>query len=102
MICASSMNATPPLTFLQPKLLPVLERIKSAYLVWTEYHQNLPKIHRYSLGGRVDTLFIEMIEATAQAAFMARAEKEPWVRPRDPQTRRAQIAFDGFMGIEIA
>ncbi len=74
------MNTAPPRTFSQPKLLPVLERLKNAYLLWTEYHQKLPKVHRYSLGGRIDILFIEIMEATAQAAFISRTEKEPWVR----------------------
>ena len=58
----------------------MLEKIKSAYLLWVNYHAELPKIHRYSLGGRIDTLFVEIMEATAQAAFISRAEKEPWVR----------------------
>jgi hypothetical protein len=58
----------------------VLEDIKSAYILWHEYHTNIPKIQRYSLGNRIDTIFVEIIEATAQAAFIARSEKEPWVR----------------------
>ena len=40
----------------------------------------LPKLHRYTLGGHIDTLFIEIMETIAQAAFIPRAEKEPWVR----------------------
>ncbi|MBI5470225.1 four helix bundle protein [Candidatus Kaiserbacteria bacterium] len=57
-----------------------MERIKSAYILWHEFHATIPKIQRYSLGSRIDALFIEMIEATAQAAFIPRSEKEPWVR----------------------
>ena len=56
------------------KLLPVLERIKQAYLLWHTYHAELPKLHRYSLGARVDTLFIEIIEAFSAAAFLSREE----------------------------
>lgn len=58
----------------------MLDRTKSAYLVWTRYHAALPKQHRYSLGQRIDSLLIEMIEAIAQAAFIPREEKMPWVR----------------------
>jgi len=60
--------------------LPLLERIKSAYLLWHEYHSTLPKIHRYSLGSSIDKLFIESMEATSAAAFLSRDEKMPYVR----------------------
>lgn len=62
------------------KLLPVLERLKSAYLLWYGYYQTLPKEHRHTLGGKVDVLFIEMIEAIASATFLSKNEKQPWVR----------------------
>ncbi|MHB1086554.1 MAG: four helix bundle protein [Minisyncoccota bacterium] len=52
----------------------------SAYIVWHEYHSTLPKIHRYSLGNRIDSLFIEAMEATSAAAFLGRDEKMPYVR----------------------
>lgn len=61
-------------------MLPVLERIKQAYLLWHTYHAELPKLHRYSLGARIDTLFIEIIEAVSAAAFLSREEKPPYVR----------------------
>jgi len=57
-----------------------LERIKQTYLLWHTYHAELPKLHRYSLGARVDSLFIEVIEALSVAAFLAREEKLPYVR----------------------
>src|SRR3990167_11027346 len=62
------------------KLLPVLERLKCAYLLWYEYYQTLPKTHRYTLGGKIDALFVETIEAIASATFLSRTEKQPWVR----------------------
>ncbi len=62
------------------QFLPVLERLKSAYLLWYGYYQTLPKTHRHTLGGRVDTLFVEVIEAIASATFLSRSEKQPWVR----------------------
>ena len=61
-------------------LLPVLERIKESYLLWCVFHAELPKIHRYSLGGKINLLFIEAIEALASAAFLGREEKLPFVR----------------------
>ncbi len=67
--------STPP-----PTILPVLQKVKSAYLLWYGYYQTLPKTQRYSLGQRIDTLFIEIIEAVATASFLGRGEKLPYVR----------------------
>ena len=61
-------------------LLPILERIKQAYLLWHTYHSKLPKLHRYSLGARIDDLFIETIEAVSGAAFLSGDKKLPYVR----------------------
>lgn len=61
-------------------MLPLLQKVKSTYLLWYEYYQILPKTHRHSLGIRVDTLFVEIIEALATASFLAREEKLPYVR----------------------
>ena len=68
-------NVTPPL-----RLLPLLEKIKAVYVLWYGYYQTIPKVHRYSLGQRVDTLFVEIIEATAIAAYLPKLEKIPYVR----------------------
>ena len=57
-----------------------MERIKSAYLLWHEYHSTLPKIHRYSLGNKIDDLYIESMGAVSAATFLAREEKMPYVR----------------------
>mgnify|MGYP001567766677 FL=1 len=37
-------------------------------------------MHRYSLGVRIDTLYIEAMEAISAAAFLSREEKMPYVR----------------------
>ena len=63
-----------------PRILPILERVKDAYLLWYGYYQILPKPHRHSLGQRIDTLFIEITEALAIAGFLSREEKLPYVR----------------------
>lgn len=63
-----------------PKLLPVLEHIKSSYTLWYKYYQILPKAHRHSLGERIDTLFIEIIESISVASFLVKGEKIPYVR----------------------
>lgn len=63
-----------------PRLLPVLGKVKESYLLWFTYYQEIPKIHRHSLGQRIDTLFVEVIEAISAATFLSREEKLPYVR----------------------
>lgn len=58
----------------------MLEKLKSAYVLWSEYHQVLPKTHRYSIGNKVDGMLVDAIEAVAAAGFLSRTEKLPYVR----------------------
>ena len=48
--------------------------------MWCKFYQDIPKTHRYSLGQRIDTLFVEIIEAISAASFLSREEKQPYVR----------------------
>lgn len=48
--------------------------------MWYKFYQDLPKAHRHSLGQRIDTLFVEVIEAITAASFLSREEKHPYVR----------------------
>jgi hypothetical protein len=61
-------------------LLPVLQKVKAVYLLWYPYYQELPKTHRYTLGTRVDSFFVEIIESIAIASFLPPIEKQPYVR----------------------
>lgn len=60
--------------------MPVLEKLKSAYLFWYQNYTILPKTHRYSLGEKIDNLFINTIEAIIAASFLNQTEKLPYVR----------------------
>ena len=70
-----SLYVTPP-----PELLPVLQKLKQAYLVWFEYYPTIPKIHRHTLASRIDAILIEVIEMTSTAGFTPKADKLPYVR----------------------
>lgn len=61
-------------------ILPVLDRVKTAYKLWHGYHNQIPKSQKYSLGNRIDGLFIEILEMIASAAFSAKAEKAPYIK----------------------
>ncbi|MBI4599153.1 four helix bundle protein [Candidatus Uhrbacteria bacterium] len=60
--------------------MPVLQKLKTAYLLWFGYCATIPKTHRYTLGNRIDQLFIETIEAVSTAGFLSRQDKLPYVR----------------------
>ncbi|PIZ86994.1 hypothetical protein COX93_02525 [Candidatus Nomurabacteria bacterium CG_4_10_14_0_2_um_filter_30_12] len=49
-------------------------------MIWITFYKTLPKLHKYTLGQKIDTLFIEVIEAISIATFLSREEKLPWVR----------------------
>lgn len=59
--------------------MPILERVKQAYLLWHEYYLTLPKAHRYTLGERVDILFIDLIERITSAVYAPKDKKSPVV-----------------------
>src|SRR3989339_1378154 len=63
-----------------PRLLPVLEKMKNAYLFWYKAYSILPKTHRYSLGEKIDKFFIDILEAIITANFLTPREKIPYVR----------------------
>ena len=54
--------------------------MKEVYVLWYGYYQILPKLHRHSLGQRIDTLFVEIMEAIAIASFLSQESKLPYVR----------------------
>lgn len=58
----------------------MLQKLKSTYLVWFEHYKKIPKLHRHTLGQKVDTILIETIEMINSAAFLPRTEKLPYVR----------------------
>ena len=60
--------------------MPVLQKIKNSYSTWYKYFQILPKPHRYTLGQKIDNLFVEIIEAVAIASFLSKEEKQLWIK----------------------
>lgn len=47
--------------------------------MWFEYFQKLPKTHRYTLGLRIDNLFVEIIESLSSASFSKSLEKQSFI-----------------------
>ena len=63
-----------------PRLLPLLQDVKTAYLLWFEYYQTIPKAHRHTLGQQIENLWVEIIKTLTTASFLPRQEKLPYVR----------------------
>ncbi|MES3005965.1 MAG: four helix bundle protein [Patescibacteria group bacterium] len=74
-----------------PRLLPLLQRLKTVYVLWYGYYQTIPKLHRYSLGQKIDTLFIEIMEAISSASFLQREDKLPWIRLASRKTDTLKV-----------
>jgi len=70
-----SIKSTPPRRF-----LPVLTKCIDAYKLWQEYVTHFPKTAKYTLGGKIDTLFIEIIENLSVASFLSKEHKLPVVQ----------------------
>jgi len=63
-----------------PRPLPVLQKLKDAYLFWYQHYLIIPKTHRYSLGEKIDKFFVDAMEAIITASFLGQTEKLPYVR----------------------
>ncbi len=55
--------------------IPLLALIKDCYLLWHNFLPHLPRLSRYTLGVKIDQLFIELIEITFTAKYAKRAKK---------------------------
>jgi hypothetical protein len=70
-----STERTPPPTIRQPKLIPVVLKLKDAYGLWQQYLTHFPKANRFTLGSKIDEIFLHAIEYCFLASYSTRAEK---------------------------
>jgi len=57
-----------------------LQKLIAAYKVWQEYPRHFPKDLRYTLGGKIDSLFIDIIESIFMASRLIREQKLPYLQ----------------------
>ncbi len=81
-----SQKSTPPL-----RILPVVEKLISAYKLWQTFLRLFPKENKYSLGEKIDTLLIESIEAALTATFLAPEHKRAFVHRAIVKRDTAQV-----------
>jgi hypothetical protein len=58
----------------------VLTRLISSYKIWHEYYKEFPKADKYSIGMKIDNLFIETIESISMAVFLQKEKKIPYIK----------------------
>lgn len=59
--------------------LSVLQKLNQAYKLWQEFVPHFPKTSRYTLGNKIDSLFLGTIENIFIASYLPIKEKMPWV-----------------------
>lgn len=67
--------------------LPIIQRLMTTYKLWHEYLRHFPKTSRYTLGGKIDTFFIDTIELLFLAGSVSKEKKLPFIE-------RAASKFD--------
>ena len=55
--------------------LPVLQKTATAYKLWHNFLPNLQRLTRYSLGEKINLLFIDLAELIFTAGFTAKENK---------------------------
>lgn len=60
--------------------MPIIQRLTDAYKLWHECFQNFPQKSRYTLGAKIDNLFLEVLELTFLASYLNHEQKLPFLR----------------------
>ena len=60
--------------------LPIIIHLTTAYKLWHSYLPNIPKDSRYTLGTKIDALFIGTTEPIFIAAYLNKDQKLPYLR----------------------
>lgn len=61
-------------TTLRPPI--VLVKTKEAYAAWFKILTNFPKVHRYNLGGKIESSFLALMENIFIAAYLSGEKKQ--------------------------
>jgi hypothetical protein len=55
--------------------IPILSALKECYLLWHNFFVHLPRLTRYTLGSKIDTLFLDILELALAAKYTRRDQK---------------------------
>ncbi len=59
--------------------MPVVEHAVAVYKLWYDYRDHLPQKSRYTLGDKIDSLFIQILELLFTATYQSKVEKLPTI-----------------------
>lgn len=60
--------------------LPIIQHLISTYKVWHEFLPHIPKDARYTLGIKIDNLFVETTELIFTASYLSKNQKLPYLQ----------------------
>ena len=63
-----------------PNTLPIITRLVQTYKLWQNIIQHFPKKSRFTLGAKIDSTFIEVIELIFTAGSLPRDKKLPYLQ----------------------
>jgi hypothetical protein len=66
---------TPPRPFQEAKLIAVVLKLKDTYGVWQRCLTNFPKANRFTLGSKIDGVFLSAIEYSFLASYATGGDK---------------------------
>ena len=55
--------------------MPIIGRLVSVYKLWYGFQNNFPKKSRYTLGEKIDRLFLEILELLLIGGYLSREKK---------------------------
>lgn len=55
--------------------LPILQKAADAYKLWHDYLQHFPRLSRYTLGTKIDALFLDTVELILLAGYSTKDQK---------------------------
>lgn len=58
-------------------VLPVIEHVTTVYKQWFAYRDHIPKKSRYTLGEKIDSRFVQVLELLFVATYQGKTEKLP-------------------------
>lgn len=62
------------------KMSGISEKLLQAYMSWQNNNKHIPKMLRYSMGVKIDSLFAQIIELVSEAMFVSEEQRLPLVR----------------------
>ena len=68
-----------------PPTLSILRRLMDVYKLWHEFEKKFPKTSRYTLGQKIDFLFLEIIELVFLASYKNKESKIPYINKAIPR-----------------